>query len=253
MSLQSDRITEWLRRQLEARGGRGFVVGVSVGVQSAVVSRLCQMAAPERTLGLLMPCDDAEADAAGTLAAAGQFAVPATIVDLAPACQRLAADLGAALRRPGAGGGGASQGLPLPALASLKARLRQAALHVTGSALGHLVAGTSSRSEILMGYVTKDGDGGSDLLPVGGLLRGQVLTLARELGVPEEIVESASRAALRPAQAEGEDIGVTYADLDRYVSDGPDSVSPALAMRIERLMRGAEHNPTLPPWPGDDD
>ncbi len=255
MSLQADQITAWLRRRLTASGARGFVVGMSGGLDSSVVARLCQIAAPEQVVGLVMPCESAEADAIDALMVARRFGIPATIVDLAPSYHRLAADVSAGLHAPtvAAAATAATPALTRMALANLKARLRMSTLYFIANALEHLVAGTSNRSELLAGYFTKHGDGASDLLPVGGLLKGEVRALARQLEVPEAIIDKPPGAGFWPGQTDEGEMGLTYADLDRYITEGPETVSPALAMRIERLMRTTGHKRALPPVPGEDD
>lgn len=255
MSLQADQIAGWLRRRLTASGARGFTVGLSGGLDSSVVARLCQIAAPEKVVGLVMPCESAEADAADALMVAQHFGIPTTTVDLAPAYHRLVADVSAGLNVPAVARAAeaATPALTRMALANLKARLRMSTLYFTANALAHLVAGTSNRSEILAGYFTKYGDGASDLLPIGGLLKGEVRALARELEVPEAILDKPPGAGFWPGQTDEGEMGLSYTDLDRYITEGPDFVSPALAMRIERLMRATGHKRALPPVPGEDD
>ena len=75
---------------------------------------------------------------------------------------------------------------------------------------------------------------------------------ARALGVPEPIIEKAPSAGLWLGQTDESEMGFTYAELENYLTKGPQTVSPALAMRIERLMRGSEHKRTLAPTPGAD-
>src|SRR5215470_2286299 len=80
---RSERIAAWMRRQLTASGGRGFVVGLSGGLDSAVVARLAQLAAPGAVLGVLLPCHSDPQDEADAQAFAQQFSVPTTRVELA--------------------------------------------------------------------------------------------------------------------------------------------------------------------------
>jgi NAD+ synthase len=107
--------------------------------------------------------------------------------------------------------------------------------------LNCLVVGAANRSDLTVGSFTKYGDAAVDLLPLGQLLESEVRALARELEVPEQILDRtrADRAGSREAD-EGQ-MGFSYGDLERYLNDGPDGVSPALAMRIERLLRNSEH------------
>ena len=112
-------------------------------------------------------------------------------------------------------------------------------------------AGTGNRCELAIGYFTKHGDGACDLMPLGRLLKSEVRALAREIGVPAAIVDRTSSAGLWMGQTDEQEIGFSYADLERYLEEGPQAVSPALAMRIERLIRSTEHKRSLPPMPDD--
>jgi NAD+ synthase len=134
-------------------------------------------------------------------------------------------------------------------LANIKPRLRMATLYFYANSLNYLVAGTGNRSELAIGYFTKYGDGGCDLLPIGHLVKSEVRAIARDLNVPQGIVDRTPSAGLWLGQTDEEEMGFTYADLERYLEDGPQAVSPALAMRIERLMRISEHKRQMPPIP----
>ena len=124
-----------------------------------------------------------------------------------------------------------------------------ATLYYVANSLGYLVAGTGNRSELTIGYFTKYGDGGVDVLPIGHLLKSQVRTLAKELGVPQAIIEKVPSAGLWLGQTDEAEMGFSYADLERYLTDGPEGVSPALALRLERTIRATEHKRSLPPTP----
>jgi len=137
-------------------------------------------------------------------------------------------------------------------LANMKPRLRMTALYFLANSLNHLVAGTGNRSELSIGYFTKYGDGGVDILPIGHLVKSEVRALARELNVPSAIIERTPSAGLWIGQSDEEEMGFTYGDLERYLEDGPQGVSPALAMRIERLTRASDHKRTMPAVPGDE-
>lgn len=255
MSKRSREITDWLRQHLTVSGARGFVVGLSGGIDSAVVARLCQMAAPGKVMGVLMPCHSADPDVTDARAVAAHFDIPTMHVDLAPAYDRLVEDVRASVLQissdplpAGGGDAGADERAQRP-LANLKARLRMSTLYYVANSLGYLVAGTGNHSELIVGYFTKHGDGGVDLLPIGRLLKREVQSLARELDVPQAILDKPPSAGLWPGQTDEQEMGFTYADLERYETEGPNAVSPALAMRIERLVRASEHKRALPPMP----
>ena len=254
MSSRTDSIVESLRQRLNESGARGFVFGLSGGIDSAIVARLCQLAAPANVIGVLMPChSDARDEADGTLLA-NHFSVPTIRVDLAPAYDQFTAVLqqaASAIPKEQR----ASTGVPddikarVP-LANVKPRLRMTTLYYLANTLNYMVAGTGNRSELSIGYFTKYGDGGVDLLPIGELLKSEVRAVAREFGVPESLIEKAPSAGLWLGQTDEAEMGFTYAELEDYLTKGPQTVSPALAMRIERLIRASEHKRSLAPTPG---
>ena len=134
-------------------------------------------------------------------------------------------------------------------LANIKPRLRMTALYYLANTLNYLVAGTGNRAELAVGYFTKWGDGGVDLLPLGRLTKRQVRAMAEELGVPRPIIDRPPSAGLWAGQKDEEEIGITYAELDRYLVEGPSGAAPALAMKVERLARASDHKRELPPMP----
>jgi len=84
--------------------------------------------------------------------------------------------------------------------ANIKPRLRMVVLYYFSRKLNYLVCGTSNKSEITAGYFTKFGDGASDILPLGGLLKTQVRCLATEIGIPQKILDKAPMPACGQAR-----------------------------------------------------
>jgi NAD+ synthase len=254
MSTHSRDIAEWLAQQVAIAGARGLVVGLSGGVDSAVVARLCQIAAPGQVVGVIMPCHSDPADEKDAQELAARFELPVIRIDLGPSYDLLLGDLKTAFmkRPPGQAPVTPAESTDPSArapLANVKPRLRMATLYFVANSLNYLVAGTGNRSDLIIGYFTKYGDGGVDLLPIGGLLKSEVRALARALDVPESIIDKRPTAGLWAGQDDEDEMGFTYADLEKYLTIGPDAVSPALAMRIERLIRASDHKRALPPVP----
>ena len=123
-------------------------------------------------------------------------------------------------------------------------------LYFVANSLNYLVAGTGNRSELTIGYFTKYGDGGVDLLPIGSLLKSEVRTLAQELGVPQPIIDKPPSAGLWLGQTDEEEMGFTYADLERYLTDGPEACR-AGARAAARAARSAPASTSArsPPTP----
>jgi NAD+ synthase len=243
---RAEKIAAWLHERVESAGARGFVVGLSGGIDSAVVIRLCQMAVHSRALGVLMPCYSQPQDEADALLVAKTFSIPFVRVDLAEPFDAMVESIHAA-----------AKGLPhevhvldikqqLPE-ANIKPRLRMATLYCLANSLNYLVAGTGNRSEITLGYYTKYGDGGVDVLPIGGLLKSEVRALAREIGVPAPVIEKPPTAGLWIGQTDEAEMGFTYEMLENYLEHGRSAVPAQVADRIEMLRKNSEHKRALPP------
>jgi NAD+ synthase len=239
-------ISSWLHDRMHAAGARGFVVGLSGGIDSAVVARLCQMAAQSHVLGVLLPCYSQPQDEEDARLVAKTFGIAHVRVALERPYDALQESLHEAIK-----------GLPhevhvldikqqLPE-ANTKPRLRMATLYFIANSLNYLVVGTGNRSEIALGYYTKYGDGGVDLLPIGGLLKSEVRALARDIGVPAPVIDKAPSAGLWIGQTDEAEMGFTYDTLEKYLEHGRAAVPAAVADRIEQLRRVSEHKRALPP------
>ena len=243
-------IVGWLRQRATAANARGFAVGLSGGVDSAVVARLCHLATPGQVAAVILPCGNDPHDEADALLVAEVFDIVPARIDLEPVYEAFvsqaspALDMLPAQMRPAT-----DETADLIALGNVRPRLRMAALYFLANSLGYLVAGTGNRSELTVGYFTKYGDGGVDVLPIGHLLKSEVRALAKELGVPQAIIDKVPSAGLWQGQTDEAEMGFSYADLERYLAHGPEAVSPALALRLERIIRATEHKRMLPPTP----
>jgi NAD+ synthase len=254
MDVRSKDIADWIRQRVNIAGARGLVFGLSGGIDSAVVARLCQMAMPGNVVGVIMPAHSDPRDEADARLVADHFDIPAVRIDLAPAYDRLVADVAAAMSQlpatmsPAPASDRTDIRMRMP-LANVKPRLRMTTLYFIANTLNYLVVGTGNRSELTIGYFTKYGDGGVDMLPIGNLLKSEVRAIARELGVPEPVIEKPPSAGLWVGQTDEGEMGFTYADLENYLVRGPEGVAPALAMRIDRLERASVHKRSLAPIP----
>lgn len=244
---QSDRIAAWLRERAEAASARGFILGMSGGIDSAVVARLCLMAMPDRVLGVIMPCYSSPQDERDALIAAEASGLPVARVDLASAYDAINLDITAASVDAARHGFPTDAARVKLAQANVKPRLRMTTLYTMGTAAGLLVVGTGNRSEITIGYYTKYGDGGVDLLPIGALVKSEVRELARELGVPAPIIDKPPSAGLWAGQTDEGEMGFTYEELERFIESGASSVRAETAARIQRLIDASDHKRALPP------
>jgi NAD+ synthase len=251
--MRSETIANWMRqRALEARA-EGFVVGLSGGIDSAVVARLCQLATPGHALGVLLPCQSNPDDERDARLVADHFHLPTVTVVLDEGFDGLtraaAAAAAEATRQLGHAEPPPDDIRARMPLANVKPRLRMATLYFLANRLNYLVAGTGNRCELAIGYFTKYGDGGVDLLPLGALVKREVRAMARDLGVPQRVIDKPPSAGLWVGQTDESEMGFAYAELESYLEQGPAAVNPAIAMRIERLMRASEHKRQIAPMP----
>jgi len=233
-------LIEWIRSQVAGAGAKGVVYGLSGGLDSALVGALCQRAFSESSLAVIMPCHslDQDMDDARLVADALGLQTRVVVLDHVYDVLRELLDPG------GAGLSGEKMQLTL---ANMKPRLRMIVLYYYASIYNYLVVGGSNKSEITVGYFTKHGDGGSDMIPLGNLVKSQVREMAYYLRVPEKIIMKPPSAGLWENQTDEEEMGFSYTMLDRYLLGGdvPDDVRE----RIEGMRRGSEHKRRTPPIP----
>ncbi len=242
-------IVTWLRERLGESGAKRFVLGLSGGVDSAVVCGLCARAAGhERVLGVIMPSSSNPDDAESARLVASTFDVPTVTIDLTdvtetfysamPTQEALTAALGT-------GPGEPWQDAQLLATANVRPRLRMTTLYYLANLCGGIVVGTGNKSEASVGYFTKYGDGGVDLLPIIDLFKFEVRAVARELGVPQSVIDRPPSAGLWANQTDEEELGISYAELDQTLLaiEGGDTseVAPETLERVLALHRVSEH------------
>jgi NAD+ synthase len=237
MTLQ-DQIAHWLCEYLAAAGGAGYVLGLSGGVDSATTAALAVKAVGhDSVLAAILPCHSQPTDARLARQVADTFAIPTVMVNLDGAFDALVENLPSSEHRLAA--------------ANIKPRLRMTALYYLAQTHGYLVLGSGNKTELMVGYSTKYGDGGVDLFPLGDLYKTEVWELARELGVPEEVVQRPPSAGLWPGQTDEEELGITYRDLDRVliaIAAGDTSrIVPAMLDKVQLLIANSAHKRAMPP------
>jgi len=232
----ADDISRWIASQVVAAGARGAVVGLSGGIDSSVVAALCRRALGDAVLGTILPCQSQPIDEEYGLLAALSFGVRTQKVDLTPVFTALTAQLPETSRL---------------ASANVKSRLRMATNYFLANLHSYMVIGTGNRTELYIGYFTKHGDGGADILPIGGLLKREVRALAQELGVPQPIVDRTPTAGLWPGQTDEGEIGMSYDELDDVVAalgrGEAGGLRPEAVERVRRLHEASAHKRALMP------
>jgi NAD+ synthase len=201
-----DQVLAFIRKAVDASGSGGVVVGLSGGVDSSLVLALCVRAiGAQKILGLIIPTEFTPAeDLEDTKELASSFGVQTKIVRVDSILDAFVNAIGIEHERP-------SQRIPL---ANILARIRMIVLYYFANVHNLIVVGTSDRSEALIGYFTKYGDGGVDILPISHLYKTQVRVLAKHLGVPERIAYKPSSPQLYPGHKATDEIPIGYEKLD---------------------------------------
>ncbi|MDI6703433.1 MAG: NAD+ synthase [bacterium] len=230
----ADDISNWIKIQVKEAKAEGVVVGLSGGVDSSVVAALSKKALGDRVLGLIMPCQSESEDYDHAILVALRLKLKTERVALETVYNKLLETL--------------PSGNKL-AMANLKPRLRMITLYYFANNLNYLVAGTGNKSEIMVGYFTKYGDGGVDILPLGGLLKSEVRELAWELDIPKEIIEKVPSAGLWPGQTDEGELGIGYDELDRAIlaleSGNREDLDSHILAKVEDLIKASSHKRSL--------
>ncbi len=230
------RIVGWLQDKVSAAGANGCVVGVSGGIDSAVVAALCDIAFPGKTIAVVLPVHSSDEDVEDAKLVTEHLGLKAREICLDEVYDQFVAAMEEDSSKF------AADDLPL---ANIKPRLRMMALYYLAARHNLLVAGTGNKSELATGFFTKYGDGAGDLEPIGELVKTQVVGLARHLGLPEKIIERTPSAGLWPGQSDEGELGFTYKQLDEFLLSG--QTDPEVEQRIKNTIAGAQHKLSMPP------
>lgn len=235
MNALKDRIAEWLRKKVEEADAKGAVIGLSGGVDSSVVAALAKKALGDKVLGVIMPCHSEVQDEAHAKMLAKKFSVRTEHVDIGETFDALKKVLPEA------------EGL---APANIKPRLRMTTLYYFANLHNYVVLGTDNKDELMVGYFTKYGDGGVDLLPIASLYKSEVKELGRALGVPGEIISKSPSAGLWTGQTDEEEMGINYDELDGILraieNDATDGIDSGKLEKVRKMIKSSEHKRRLP-------
>ena len=238
-------VESFIAHQVAASGRKGIVLGLSGGVDSALVAKLCAEAlGANKVLTLALAEGDGGQDLEDGRSWASDLGVSFRVVDIAPLVRAFEAQLKAGRADR------ISRG-------NLRPRVRMTILYYVANREARVVMGTGNKSEILLGYFTKMGDGGVDFQPIGDLYKTQVRGMAQHLKLPSRIVDKVPAAGLWAGQTDEGELGLPYEVLDRVLLGielqfDPDTIAEkarvprSVVDRVERLVAASIHKRKMP-------
>lgn len=225
-------ICKFIKSKLEESKSEGIVIGLSGGLDSSTVAYICaKVVKNDKIIGLVLPSKTtSNEDVEDAINVAEDLKIKYKVISIdeliksfpqiCPECSK--SDI---------------------ANGNLKARIRMMLLYYHSNSMNRMVVGTGNRTELLVGYFTKYGDGGVDMLPIGDLYKTDVRQIAEYLGVPKNIIEKAPTAGLWTGQTDEDELGIKYESLDKILylmmdeNKGADEISKILKISFEEVLR----------------
>jgi NAD+ synthase len=247
---ETDTCLSFIRAQLHGSGKTRLVLGMSGGLDSAVVAGLCVRAVGRDAVrSYFLPAGPTSDEAADHAKAAAEWAgIRLETINVGPVVRQLRDTLSVedAVRA-----------------GNITARIRMTVLYDRSAEVDGLVVGTGNRTEYMLGYTTLHGDAACAFRPIGHLYKCQVRRLAEHLGVPEPVIAKPPSAGLWPGQTDEDELGLSYDDADRVLfrmlDQGKDDTvlhaegfDRELVERVRCLVNGSGFKRRMPPSPADD-
>jgi NAD+ synthase len=240
---EEDRIIKKIKAYFKGAGRAAAIIGVSGGIDSALICYLTAKAlGAENVFAYYLPANPNPQDERDV-----EKIVKITGVNYQKFDIRRAADTLAETVKP----------YSRISTGNIRVRARMLALYTFAHTHNGLVVGTGNRTELLLGYFTKYGDGGCDILPIGKLYKTQVWELAKIIGLPKEIIEKSPSAGMWEGQKDEKEIGMTYGEMDAILikhfeekkswKELEKLIDKKKVGRIRELHEKSEHKRNLPP------
>ncbi|MCP4337204.1 MAG: NAD(+) synthase [Mycoplasma sp.] len=225
-------LVNWLQEEVSKANAKGVIVGLSGGVDSSVVATLAKKAFPNNSLGVFIPCGDMGQDLIDAKEVSRAIKIETITIDITESFEAMKKAVNVKKRM---------------SIANIKPRLRMSSLYAVAQEKNYLVLGTDNAAEWILGYFTKYGDGGVDLLPIIHLTKSEVILSAKELNLPKAVWIKKPTAALWEGQTDEEELGFKYSDVDKYLNG--ESVNETIKTKIEKQIKSTEHKRLPVPKP----
>jgi NAD+ synthase len=195
----TETIEKFLSEQIEKHHTKGVILGLSGGIDSAVLAYICKRKLKEKTLAIIMPDTSiTPTETEDALKMISLTGIEHKLIDIKPIVNEYSMYLEPNEKSRG----------------NLRARVRTNILYYYANSKNYLVLGSSDKSEHLIGYFTKFGDGAADLTPIISLYKLQIREIAKYLGVPDNIISKKSSPHLWKDHEAEEELGASYEEID---------------------------------------
>ena len=208
-----DQVVQWIRDWFEVNGkGCNAVIGISGGKDSSTVAALCVEAlGRDRVIGVTMP-NGVQKDISDSIKLINHLGICHINVNIADTCKALMASVQEQLAEQG-------KEVSRQTIINMQPRVRMTTLYAISQSMNGRVANTCNLSEDWVGYSTRYGDAAGDFSPLGGLTVAEVIAIGKVLGLPVDLVEKTPSDGLS-GKSDEDNLGFTYATLDRYIRTG---------------------------------
>ncbi len=249
MEQELRQIVKWTYEYFRDNRAKKAIIGMSGGIDSAVTAAICRTAlGSENIMGIMMPCDSAFQDAIDAEQVCRHLGILCLKYDLEDVFDEWWLGYREEIAAP------CVKDTILPDINSMipanaKARLRMLTLYATAGQAGGLVVGTTNKTEALLGYATKYGDGGVDIEPIMDFYKTEIFEMAAILQLPECVRTKAPTAGLWLGQTDEGELGMKYKAIDAYLKlRGRNVYSSAVELytkedetKIEALIKTNAH------------
>jgi NAD+ synthase len=211
-------------------GNKQAIIGISGGIDSAVVTALCvEAVGRENVFGLTLPFGNQ--DTSDSLKLIKQLGIRHANEDIRPVVEMIVPELQETNIVSG----------------NIMARVRMIILYAHSNCMNGIVIGTTNRSEAEIGYYTKYGDGGVDVEPIASLWKREVYKMGKLLNIPKSIMTKAPSACLWEGQTDEGEFGFTYDDIEKFFTGRIAELSPETFGKIDKMAAYSEHKRHMPP------
>lgn len=245
-----DKICDFIQKEIDGADAEGGVLGLSGGLDSSITAAICSKAlGGENVLGIFMPEKDMTdpQNYEDVEKIVEKFNIDSKRIEISSIFEKVKNEIEFNEKAKIAN-------------ANLKVRIRMILLYYYANMYDYLVVGTSNKSEIKCGYFTKYGDGAADIFPMASLYKTQTRKLAKEIGVPQNIIEKKPSAGLWEGQTDEDELGLPYSKIDRIYAGleiglTPSEIADAIEVQEEEVQRfiemeeNSKHKLEKPPAP----